>query len=711
MSRYFWSWFSNLYSEPAENLDKFIQNNLQPPKKELEKIDERINTICEFLEKQQSPSQVKGIVLGGSYGRNTVLKGHSDGTIVIFFSEPFAEADMKQTFIRDFNLIKIMGKFKTVNEKLQLELTESELTITFDIIPIFSTLVEPSGWQTSRDNKPSINTYQKWIHSKKFAFESPFCFTELQRKFFSNLPPKLKDLILLVKHWYQQCQKQLKQDSFPLQYALELLTVYAWEQGSGEDDFNIDEGILTVLELITKYKELCIYWTVNYDFEDETIRNYLQSQLRKDRPIILDPADPKRNVGGNDPNLWQQLAKEAKTWSTSSAFKKENSSSWKPWDVLPASLYVTQGHMLDKFIYDFLQPEQESLEQIKNVVNTIFKFLTEKCFKDSTMTVKKVVKAGSIAKGTALKSISDPEWNLNPRGSDVDLVVFFNCFQNYNDQIASRATIIKEIQKQLEYCPLKDFEIEFADTKWKNPRVLSFTLKSKLLNRCQEFDLLPAFDALGPQVSKFKPDPETYIKLIESSKCNSGSEFSTCFTELQRDFIRTRTTKLKSLIRLMKHWYKQCHRKLKKKGSLPPKYAVELLTVYAWEQGSGVHDFDTAEGFLTVLKLIMRYKELCIYWTINYDFQNEIIRDFLLSQLTNSRPVILDPADPTGDVGGGDRWCWHLLASEAEIWLSSLCFKRGNFNPVRPWQVPTVQTLGSSGLRFFPIIKPIFNST
>ncbi|XP_031804490.1 2'-5'-oligoadenylate synthase 2 isoform X1 [Sarcophilus harrisii] len=570
MSRYFWSWFSNLYSEPAENLDKFIQNNLQPPKKELEKIDERINTICEFLEKQQSPSQVKGIVL---------------------------------------------------------------------------------------------------------------------------------------------CQKQLKQDSFPLQYALELLTVYAWEQGSGEDDFNIDEGILTVLELITKYKELCIYWTVNYDFEDETIRNYLQSQLRKDRPIILDPADPKRNVGGNDPNLWQQLAKEAKTWSTSSAFKKENSSSWKPWDVLPASLYVTQGHMLDKFIYDFLQPEQESLEQIKNVVNTIFKFLTEKCFKDSTMTVKKVVKAGSIAKGTALKSISDPEWNLNPRGSDVDLVVFFNCFQNYNDQIASRATIIKEIQKQLEYCPLKDFEIEFADTKWKNPRVLSFTLKSKLLNRCQEFDLLPAFDALGPQVSKFKPDPETYIKLIESSKCNSGSEFSTCFTELQRDFIRTRTTKLKSLIRLMKHWYKQCHRKLKKKGSLPPKYAVELLTVYAWEQGSGVHDFDTAEGFLTVLKLIMRYKELCIYWTINYDFQNEIIRDFLLSQLTNSRPVILDPADPTGDVGGGDRWCWHLLASEAEIWLSSLCFKRGNFNPVRPWQVPTVQTLGSSGLRFFPIIKPIFNST
>ncbi|XP_068953068.1 2'-5'-oligoadenylate synthase 2-like, partial [Petaurus breviceps papuanus] len=93
----------------------------------------------------------------------------------------------------------------------------------------------------------------------------------------------------------------------------------------------------------------------------------------------------------------------------------------------------------------------------------------------------------------------------------------------------------------------------------------------------------------------------------------------------------------------MKYWYNQCHRKLKKKGSLPPKYALELLTVYAWEQGNGMTDFDTAEGFLTVLKLIMQYQKLCVYWTVNYDFQDKIIRNFLLKQLTKLRPVILDP--------------------------------------------------------------------
>ncbi|XP_072456495.1 2'-5'-oligoadenylate synthase 2 isoform X2 [Notamacropus eugenii] len=687
MLKSLWSWWYDqpaLYFERAENLDRFIQNELQPQEKHLQQIDKSIEDICEFLEKQDPPIQVKGIAVGGSYGRDTVLKGHSDGTLVIFHKERF-EGDLIK-----LKLLAPMGKVKVVEDKHQLILTESDLCITFDVLPIFSVLVEPSVWYTrtsASKYKPSPATYRKRINPGKSAPESSVCFTELQGSFFNHRPRKVKDLILLVKHWYQQCQKIQNKDSFPLQYALELLTVYAWEQGSGSDDFSIAEGILTVLELIIKYDKLCIYWTVNYNFEDETIRNHLHFQLQKERPIILDPADPTINVSGRDPELWKQLAEEAERWISSPYFMKANTSSWMPWDVLPASLYVTRGHKLDKFIYDFLQPKQESLNQIGEVVDIIFKFLTEKCFKNSTMNVGKVVKGGSTAKGTAMKNISELGWNLSPSGSDVDLVVFVNHFQNYSDQIANRSTVIKEIQKQLEVCQLKDFEIEFEVTKWKNPRVLSFTLKSKLLNRCQEFDLLPAFDALGPRVSNSPPDPEIYIDLIKSSESNNGGEFSTCFTELQRDFIRTRPTKLKSLIRLVKYWYKQCHRKLKKKGSLPPKYALELLTVYAWEQGNGMTDFDTAKGFLTVLKLIMQYQKLCVYWIVNYDFQDEFIRNFLLKQLKKPRPVILDPADPTTDVGGGNRWCWHLLAHEAEIWSSSLCFKTGNFDAVEPWPV------------------------
>lgn len=81
----------------------------------------------------------------------------------------------------------------------------------------------------------------------------------------------------------------------------------------------------------------------------------------------------------------------------------------------------------------------------------------------------------------------------------------------------------------------------------------------------------------------------------------------------------------------------QCEKKLKTKGSLPPKYALELLTIYAWEQGSGVEDFDTAEGFRTVLELVTQYQQLCIFWTVNYSFEDEIVRNFLLTQIQKPR--------------------------------------------------------------------------
>ncbi|XP_027298200.1 2'-5'-oligoadenylate synthase 2, partial [Cricetulus griseus] len=149
------------------------------------------------------------------------------------------------------------------------------------------------------------------------------------------------------------------------------------------------------------------------------------------------------------------------------------------------------------------------------------------------------------------------------------------------------------------------------------------------------------------------------------------------------------------------HW---CESQMKSKASLPPKYALELLVVYAWEHGSGVEDFDTAEGFRTVLDLVIKYPQLCIFWMVNYNFNEEPMRTFLLTQIRKKRPVILDPADPTGDVGGGDHWCWHLLAEEAEKWLSSPCFDSKPGQSIQPWKVPVVQTPGSCGAQIYPTV-------
>ncbi|XP_026981089.1 2'-5'-oligoadenylate synthase 1 [Sagmatias obliquidens] len=129
----------------------------------------------------------------------------------------------------------------------------------------------------------------------------------------------------------------------------------------------------------------------------------------------------------------------------------------------------------------------------------------------------------------------------------------------------------------------------------------------------------------------------------------------------------------------------QCKEKLRK--PLPPQYALELLTVYAWEQGSMETRFNTAQGFQTVLELVLKHQHLCIYWEKYYDFENPMTGQYLRRQLAKPRPVILDPADPTGNVAGGDPCRWQRLAQEARAWLSYPCLKNWDGSPVGSWDV------------------------
>lgn len=51
----------------------------------------------------------------------------------------------------------------------------------------------------------------------------------------------------------------------------------------------------------------------------------------------------------------------------------------------------------------------------------------------------------------------------------------------------------------------------------------------------------------------------------------------------------------------------------------------------------------------------------------------------------NCRPIILDPADPTGNLGHNARW--DLLAQEAAAYTSALCCISRDGSPVQPWPV------------------------
>lgn len=93
---------------------------------------------------------------------------------------------------------------------------------------------------------------------------------------------------------------------------------------------------------------------------------------------------------------------------------------------------------------------------------------------------------------------------------------------SYGAQYTSRSQYVQEIQKQLDACQQAfEWEVKFEPTKWKAPRVLSFTLKSKSLNESVDFDVLPAYDALGKNVQILPP--EKFLEGVEGKAGGLGN--------------------------------------------------------------------------------------------------------------------------------------------------------------------------------------------
>ncbi|NWV77991.1 OASL2 protein, partial [Dasyornis broadbenti] len=344
---------------------------------------------------------------------------------------------------------------------------------------------------------------------------------------------------------------------------------------------------------------------------------------------------------------------------------------------------------LDGWIMDNLQPSTAFSMQVKETVGQICEFLKRNCFGDE-IHVQKTVKGGSAGKGTALK-----------KNSDADVVLFLSCLPSYQEQKMNRKVILDLIMIRLNACREHlQFHVCISEPKYKGPdntpRSLSLTLSSKVTRESIDVDILPAYDALGQVTKDAPPNAEVYVRLLHA--CSHPGEFSPCFTELQKLFVKRYPAKLKNLLRLVKYWYKELLNPQHPNAHLPPKYALELLTIYAWEEGTGSCDsFDMAEGFRSVLELLCQHQEICIYWEKYYSLQHREIGDHVKGLLRSPRPIILDPADPTGILGQDKDWV--LMAQEADSCCRSLpCLQNvqpWNVQPARPVTIEVKQLSGT----------------
>lgn len=97
------------------------------------------------------------------------------------------------------------------------------------------------------------------------------------------------------------------------------------------------------------------------------------------------------------------------------------------------------------------------------------------------------LQGGSFGRGTDLRG-----------GCDAELVIFFNCFNDYKDQSTCRPQILSEMRAQLEsgwQDPVPGLSLQFPEQTV--PGALQFHLVSTALESWMDVTMLPVFDAVG----------------------------------------------------------------------------------------------------------------------------------------------------------------------------------------------------------------------
>lgn len=99
-------------------------------------------------------------------------------------------------------------------------------------------------------------------------------------------------------------------------------------------------------------------------------------------------------------------------------------------------------------------------------------------------------------------------------------MVFLTNLTSFREQLDKRGEFITEIKTQLEACQREEqFQVRFAISKWDNPRVLSFVLSSRQLEEEVEFDVLPAYDALGEHPVPTAQPPPPFLPQAPGAVC------------------------------------------------------------------------------------------------------------------------------------------------------------------------------------------------
>lgn len=314
-------------------------------------------------------------------------------------------------------------------------------------------------------------------------------------------------------------------------------------------------------------------------------------------------------------------------------------------------LYNISSSQLESFIGQQIEPDAAYLASCGAVVDRLVHFLQNNA--PGRIRPAKVIKGGSLGKGTAVKG-----------KSDIDLTLML---ANYKEvHVLSR-----EMRAILEL--LEDYLGKYGGS----VKILGKTRHSVQVelschaNHTHSVDILPAVDIL-PNLSMGKDSIKFELRWLYAAighqDRKAQSFYSASLGPLQIELTRPLPTKLKSLIRLVKYWKKE---KLAPQTGehLPTSYVLELVTLNAWMRAGKPEAFNMTRALHAVLTSLVNHLRFRVVFDGSLAFYDKAQPE--------KTPYIMDPCNPYNDVYHGyfrHAWDWDAVAKEASRWLGMNLF-------------------------------------
>ncbi len=364
---------------------------------------------------------------------------------------------------------------------------------------------------------------------------------------------------------------------------------------------------------------------------------------------MLDPANPTNNVC----QLYQQGTNGSKiasaagqTLQTKLLMKVKVCRGWKedgstkatqggarsnvgieePWCLTPCELEIWYNENIQLGTDHFAGECQLAISRVVG-------YIQSNCsLGNFEFDVDKVVKGGSLGKGTMVKDLSD-----------VDLVAFVN--KPYLKPIA-------EIGKDAYKKTIEGINFNIASSLELHPDVKEiihdeYVVKFEINvgSRWIDVDLLPTTDNIKSHSSYDK-----MFRYMLNEKYRTRQYCSPSLVQRQVKFVKEQPGNVKELIRLVKYWASKFLPKYLQKS-----YPLELITIYLWEKaGKPERRLDKARGLRSVLEVLTNLEQLCASW--KYMHSDDHIKEDIIRKDNMERPIVLDPANPTFNVCYMYQW-------------------------------------------------------